>query len=306
VNANRAPARDQPLLPGAAKPALWLALAMFILSMAAGLELAGASAAIRAAVAWSPRLAGSVTVAVGGGGLESPEAAAARATEILARASGVTRIAVLEPDSRDRLAGRLMGVPQRSGDEEDAEPPRLIAATFDAGDRAAAAAISDDLRSANVAAAVDDHGLWTGPLERTAVIAAAAAAVVLLVLAALAWAFAAASIRAAVRARTEQVGLLLHLGASDDMILRPFRARVVGGAALGALIGVGAAAFAATFTRSPVVSDWINRQAGALIGSAPIIDAWDLAAAAIWLPLVVLIAVGAGHSAARAELRALA
>ena len=74
-------ARSGPrLLPGVANPSPWLALAIFVLSVVAGLELVAATGSIRAAVAWSPRLAGSATVAVSGGGLESAEAAAARAT----------------------------------------------------------------------------------------------------------------------------------------------------------------------------------------------------------------------------------
>lgn len=298
-------ARSGPsLLPGAASPSPWLALAIFVLSVVAGLELVAATAAIRTAIAWSPRLAGSATVAVSGGGLESAEAAAARATEILARSPGVARISVLDLDPADTLAGRIMGL---AGAAPGGEPPRLLATTFAGGEGASAAALAQNLRRENVVAAVDDHGVWTGPLERAAVVAAAGAAGLLLAMIVLVWALAAASAGAAVRRRADRVSLLLHLGATDGVILGPFRARAVGGAAVGALIGTGVAvALAAAAIWSPAVADWINSQIAAQIGIGPGLDAWDLASAAIWLPVAVVIAAWAAGGAAKARLRALA
>jgi cell division protein FtsX len=292
------------LLPGAASPSPWLALAIFVLSVVAGLELVAATAAIRAAIAWSPRLAGSATVAVSGGGLESAEAAAARATEILARSPEVARISVLDPDPADAIAGRIMGL---AGATPGGEPPRLLATTFVGGDSASAAALAQDLRRENVAAAVDDHGVWTGPIERTAVLVSAAAGGLLLVMIALVWGLAAASAGAAVGRRADRVRLLLHLGATDGMILGPFRARAVGAAALGALIGTGAAAaLAAVAIWWPAVADRISAQTAALIRMGPGLDAWDLAATAIWLPVAVVTAAWAAGGAATARLRALA
>ncbi len=290
------------LLPGVANPSPWLALAIFVLSVVAGLELAAATAAIRAAVAWSPRLAGSATVAVSGGGLESTEAAAARATEILARAPGVARLAVLDPNPGDALAGRVMGLATAS-----AGPPRLLATTFVDGEGASAAAVGQSLRRENVVAAVDDHGLWTGPLERTAAIAGAAAAGFLLAMVALVWALAAASAGGAVRRHAARASLLLHLGATDGTILGPFRASAVGAATVGALLGVGAAAaLVAAAIWSPAVVDWISAQTAPQIGMDLGLDAWDLAAVAIWLPVMVLTAAWAAGGAAKAGLRALA
>ena len=225
----RARAHDDPaLLPGTATPSVWLALAILVLSVLVVLELVAATAAIRAAVAWSPRLAGSVTVAVSGGGLESTEAAAARATEILARSPGVARIAVLDPGAGDALASQLMGL-SRAADEAD--PPRVIVTTFDASGAASAATIAEDLQRENVIAAVDDHGVWSGPVERTAAVVAAIGAGSLLVLAVITWVLAAASAAAAVRKRVSRITLLLQWGATDAVILRPIRARVAGGAA---------------------------------------------------------------------------
>ena len=292
------------LLPGVAKPSPWLALAILVLSVVAGLELVAATAAIRTAVAWSPRLAGSATVAVSGGGLESTEAAAARAAEILARAPGVARLAVLDPDPGDAVAGRLMGL---DGAAPGADPPRLLAATFASGEGASAAALAQSLRRGNIVAAVDDHGVWTGPLERMAVVAAATAAASLLLLIVLVWALAAGSAGGAVRRHSARVSLLLHLGATDGMILGPVSARAVGAAALGALIGVGAAAaLAAAAIWSPALADWIKAQLAAQIGVAPGLDAWDLAAAAIWPPVAIVIAFWAAGGAAKSRLRTMA
>src|SRR5579859_3129083 len=291
-----------PLLPGVASPSPWLALAIFVLSVVAGLELVATTAAIRTAAAWSPRLAGSATVAVSGGGLESTEAAAARATEILARAPGVARIWVLDPDPGDALAARVMGV---GGAAPGGDPPRLLAATFTGGDGVSATALAQDLRRESVVAAVDDHGVWTGPLERMAVVAAATAAASLLLLIVLVWALAAASAGGAVRRHSARVSLLLHLGATDGMILGPVRARAVGAAALGALIGAGAAAaLAAAAIWSPALAEWIKAQLAAQIGVAPGLDAWDLAAAAIWPPVAIVFASWAAGGAAKVRLRA--
>jgi cell division protein FtsX len=292
------------LLPGAATPSLWLALAILALSVLAGLELVAATAAARAAVAWSPRLAGSVTVAVAGDGLESTQAAVARATEILARSPGVTRIAVLDPDAGDRLAGQLMGAP-RTGDETD--PPGIIVTTFDASGAGSAARIAQDLRQGNVIAVVDDHGVWSGPVERTAAIAAAVTVASLLVLAVLTYVLAATAAAAAVRKRASRITLLLQLGATDAVILRPFRARAVGAAILGAVTGAAAAAaLAAAVIWSPAVANWIGSRTGVPLGAAPGLDAWDLAAAAIWPPVAILLALWAASGAARARLRAIA
>jgi cell division protein FtsX len=302
---NRARARSGPsLLPGVAKPSPWLALAILVLSVVAGVELVAATATIRTADAWSPRLAGSATVAVSGGGLESTEAAAARATEILARAPGVARLAVLDPDPGDAVAGRIMGL---HGAAPGGDLPRLLATTFAGGEGASATALAQSLRRENVVAAVDDHGVWTGPLERTAVIAAACAAGLLLVMIVLVWALAAASAGAAVRRHAARVSLLLHLGATEGMILGPLRARAVGAAAVGALIGTGgAAALGGAAIWSPAVADWVNSQVAARIGMWPGLDAWDLAAAAIWLPIAVVFASWAAGATAKSRLRTMA
>ena len=304
MNRARAARSGPSLLPGAAKPSPWLAVAILLLSVVAGLELVAATAAIRTAVAWSPRLAGSATVAVSGGGLESTEAAAARATEILARAPGVARLVVLDPDPRDAVAGRVMGL---DGAAPSGDPPRLLATTFAGGEGASAAALAQSLRRENVIAAVDDHGVWTGPLERAAVIAASAAVGLLLVMITLVWALAAASAGAAVRQRAARVSLLLHLGATDGAILGPFRARAVGAAALGALIGTGgAAALGVAAIWSPAVADWINSQIATRVGMWPDLDAWDIAAAAVWVPVAVVFAFWAAGGAAKSRVRTMA
>jgi cell division protein FtsX len=274
-----------------------------VLSILAGLELVAATAAIRGAVAWAPRLAGSATVAVSGGGLESTEAAAARATEILARAPGVARIDVLDPNAGDDLAGRLMGL---SSTAEETDPPRLIGATFDDSGKGSAASLGEALRQENVLAAVDDHGLWSGPVERTAVVAAAVAIGALLVVAVVTWLLAATAAAAAVRRRASHITLLLQLGATDAVILRPFRTGVVGAAVLGSIAGaVVAAALAGAVIWSPTVGAWVTTRVEFSLGPASSLDAWDLAASAIWPPIAILLALWAATAAAAARLRAI-
>jgi cell division protein FtsX len=295
---------DPSLVPGATRPSAWLTLAILVLSLLAGLELVAATAAIRGASAWAPRLAGSVTVAVTGGGLESTEAAAARATEILARSPGVARIAVLDADAGDDLAGRLMGL-SRSG--EAADPPRIIGATFDASGAGSAATITQELQRQNVIAAIDDHGAWTGPIERTAIVAAAAATGALLVVAVFTWVLAATSAAGAFQRRASRMLLLLQLGATDAMILGPFRAGAAGAAALGGVIGAAAAAaLAGAVIWSPAIADWLTSRGVAPLSAAPGIDAWDLVGAAIWPPIATLLALWGASAATGAKLRAIA
>ncbi|HLZ85001.1 MAG TPA: hypothetical protein VKQ54_15665, partial [Caulobacteraceae bacterium] len=143
--------------------------------------------------------------------------------------------------------------------------------------------------------------------ERAAAVTAAAAAAFLLVLIALLWALAAGSAGRAVRRQGPRVTLLLHLGATDGVLLAPFRAGAVAAAALGTLIGAGAAtALAAAAIWSPAVADQLNTLIAARVGTAPRLDPSDLAAVAIWPALAILVALWAAGSAAKARLRALA
>ncbi|MDB5479224.1 MAG: hypothetical protein JWO83_277, partial [Caulobacteraceae bacterium] len=57
---------------------------------------------------------------------------------------------------------------------------------------------------------------------------------------------------------------------------------------------------------SPAAADWINAQLAAQFGASPGLDAWDLAAVAIWPPVAVLVAAWAAGAATKARLRALA
>jgi cell division protein FtsX len=121
------------------------------------------------------------------------------------------------------------------------------------------------------------------------------------------WGLAAAAAGGAVRRREDRVNLLLHLGATDPMIVRPFRARAAGAAAIGAVVGAGAAAaLASAAIWSPTAADWINAQVTAQVGASPSLDAWDLAAVVIWPPVAVLAAALAAGAAAKSRLRVLA
>ena len=93
------------------------ALATFVLSIA----VMGGISAERLASDLAPRLRGQVTVVVWGHGLESADAAAARAAELLNSQPGIHRVEVLEGDERDALIGAVV-----DGPSHGPEAPRLI------------------------------------------------------------------------------------------------------------------------------------------------------------------------------------
>ena len=77
--------------------------------------------AVRLVSTMGPRFGGDITVAVWAGGLESPDAAGARAAEVIAETPGVTRVTTLEPARTDLWLGALMG-----GNRVGKTAPRLL------------------------------------------------------------------------------------------------------------------------------------------------------------------------------------
>ncbi len=268
-----------------------LALAALLLSLLGALDLAATAMAVGAFQAWPGRLAGSLTVAVDGRGVDGADAAA----ELLATTPGLAGVRVLDPAPGDALAGRLLGL---------AGPPRLVTARFAVGPHPDAGAVRDVLGRAGFEAAVDDHGPWTGPLERAALLAAAAAGGVAVVgLAARAWVAGRIAARR-LRRQERRARLLVQLGATEATLSRP----VGGGATVAALLwaSLGAAAVAGagavliwTPSVSPAANAWLASR------GLPTPDALALAAALIWPAAVAPLAAWASGAAARAALRKL-
>jgi cell division protein FtsX len=284
------------LLPGLGGRAPWLSLAMIVVSFVGALDILASALVLRAFDAWPQRLAGSVTVAAAGHGLEDADAAAARTLELLSQAPGVARAWMIEPDPADALAARLMGVASAG---PDAAPPRLLGALFAENAPVSAPSLAARLRRARINAAVDDHGAWTGPLERAAMIAMTGAGALVLLPLGVLLALTAWGVRRGFARLRERVTLLIHLGAKDEAIAGPFSRRLALTASVAAVLGAAAAAGAAALGEAPLAA-WLN------LGSVvPRADAWDYGAVLIWPLVAVPLGVWTAARAADARLRAL-
>ena len=295
----RGPRPAPPLLPGARRPSPWLILAVLVISLLAGVELAAATVAARTAHAWLGRLGGSITVAVAGRGLESADAAAARAAEILALTPGVVGVRILDPAPGDGLAATAMGL--GAGDDRGGTP-RLLAAAFAPGHGAARPAVADLLSRQGVAAAADVHDTLDSPLERLAFGGAGvAAALPLTLIAGLWWLTAWAATRAG-RRLSSRLDLLSRLGAAESQLAPPLAGGATTAVLVGAVLGTGAAlALAAGALWLPAAGAWLaGRDVPTLVA-----DGWDLAPVALWPALAVLIGFLAARSGARRVLRTL-
>lgn len=239
-----------PLLPtrGAAPP--WLLLAGVLLGVAAAMVVLALALGLKLAPVLGDRLAGSATVAVSGrmdgGALESSDAAAARAREIVAAERPVAAARVLEPGSLDPLVAHILGAPRVSG---EAGPPRLLAVTWQSGARGDTAALARDLRREGLAAGLDDHGLWSGPVERTALVAVGVALLVLLGIVLLGAAL--GSIAATRRSELawDRLGLLARLGGEPAPLVSAIA--YAAGACLGLAVAAGAVALVAIDWAAP-------------------------------------------------------
>lgn len=231
------------------------------------------------------RLHGAITAAVQAQaqGLESPDAAAARAAETLASLPQVARVNFLAPRPDDRwIAGML----RLRGDA----PVRLLSIDLHPGARTIGPMHADSYRLA-----VDDHRI-NGPLERAQgreLVEAGGLALAGLTLLGLA---AAAGGAERVRTASERVRLLSWLGASPGRLVA-MASRSCWSAATGAIwAGVGAAAAVG-----------LRPGAGAALLVAPRSDAVILAASVTLLggPLLaaVLFAASAGATLKRLEAR---
>ena len=262
-----AAARGAPaLLPGLSFPAPGLTLAILLLSLLASLDLGGASMLGRRASQWSGRLTGAATVVAAGRDLESADAAAARAAEILGRLPAVAEARVLDPAPGDALAGRLLGL---APGPPTTAPPRLVSVRSKPGAILAVDRVAAVLRDQGVTAAVDDHGAWSGPLERLGLLAAVALGALFLLLLALLVAVIGALVGRAAADRRDRLGLLVQLGAGEASLTRPFGARAVASAAAGAALGSGAVmAIGAILAFAPEAALRLPIPASAQIGRA--------------------------------------
>ncbi|MEO9213340.1 MAG: hypothetical protein ABI242_09375 [Caulobacteraceae bacterium] len=265
---------------------LGVGVAAFCLAILAiaGIAVEGAARDLAA------RAGGAATVVVWGAGLESPDAAAARAADILGHARGVAAARPLDPAPADIPLARVIAGARASD-------PRLITLVARPGATLDGAALARTLRGAGVAAAADDHRFSTSPLTRAAAVAATAAAAAILLASILAMAAMGVGARRALGEAREVTRLLTLSGATDRFVARQFRPRLVRAAALAAAAGAGIAALAGAAVLLA------GRASGAALplGLKP---PWrDLWAAAPWPPLFATVALAVGGATLAAALK---
>jgi cell division transport system permease protein len=225
-------ARLGPLLAPSAGNAALSFLAIATLSLVASLIVIAGLAAGRGALDWRDRLVGSATVVVRARGLESPDAAAARAAEALDAVAGVARAWPLDPADADDVISRLVDGKSNAGGA-----PRLVAVELKVGMTPSIDSLSRALEADGLHARVDDHRTLTSPVVRAAALAGLAAAALLAGIAALVGVIAAFVTRRRIAAQPELVNLLRLAGAADGFIAGLFAARSARVSAFGAAAG---------------------------------------------------------------------
>jgi cell division transport system permease protein len=290
------PARWRPasFLPekDARDPALIFVIA--VLSFLACLTAMGVIAANRAANGWAGQLIGEATVIVRTRGGESPDAAAARAAEVLAGVRGVTEARALEREKAYALIRPWLGDVE---DLDDLPVPRLVAVTLDARTPATAATLDRALKSQGIDAVIDDHRVWIKDIRRAAGVVRWTGSGVFLLIALAAGGVVAFATRAGLAARRDVVEVLHLTGAEDSYIAGLFEFRFARIAAAAGAIGALAAGLLAA----------LMRVIGGGQGITPALPiAWTDLLAVLPCPLIAaLVAAVAARLTARALIRGL-
>ena len=242
--------RPPPLLPSRGAAPVWLLAAGALLGLITAVVALGLALGLRLAPAVGERLAGAATVAVSGrmdgGALESSDAAAARAREVLAGERAVGSVRVFDPGPLDSLLADVLGAPRFSG---AAGAPRLLAVTWRPGVRGDPTALIGDLRREGLAAAIDDHGAWSGAVERTAVLALGYAALGLLAIIAIGGALGALAAGRRAEIAWDRLGLLARLGGEPAPLISDMAGAA--GLCMGLALAVGAGALVAIAWAAP-------------------------------------------------------
>ncbi|HYG28360.1 MAG TPA: ABC transporter permease [Caulobacteraceae bacterium] len=210
-----------------------------VLVFLACLTALGALSAHRAASGWTSQLQGSATVVVRPRGVESVDAAAAKAAEALAGVKGVAEARALEKDKAEALLEPWIG---REALSADLPVPRLVTVDLDRSTPPTTAALEGALRAAGVDATVDDHRLWIADIERAAGTVRWAMLAIFALIALAAAAVIAFATRAGLAAHHDTIEVLHLYGAQPSFISRLFELRFAAVAAVAGLLGASLAA----------------------------------------------------------------
>ncbi len=234
------PARPETgLLPIDAAGERWLAAVIAVLCFLACIAAVGAVASDRAAHGWARELRAEATVQVRPRVGESGDTAAARAAETLAGVPGVEEAAAMDRETAEALLRPWMGEAVLA----DLPLPFLVTVRLDRGAPASALTLSRALAEAGLDASVDDHSLWRGEVERSAVLISTLAVAAFLATVFAAGAAILYAVRAGVEARRSVIETLSLSGATDASIAWLFQRRyallALGAGTAGALTAIG-------------------------------------------------------------------
>ena len=235
-----------PLLPYEDGRQMTLIFVVAVLSFLACLSAIGGLAADRAARGWREQLTGSATVIVRAGGLETADAAAARAAEALAGVKGVSEARAIEKAKADALLAPWIGPEALPA---DLPVPRLVAVELDRNTPATADELRHALKAAGLDAVVDDHTIWTKEIMRAGALARWVAIGLFALIVTAAGSVIAFATRQGLAARRDVVEVLHLAGANDGFIASLFQQRFARMSALAGATGGAAAAIAGAALR---------------------------------------------------------
>lgn len=238
--------RPGPLLPRRDARDGALIFVVAVLTFLACLTAIGALAADRAARGWTSQLSDSATVVIQPHGAETPDAAAARAAEVLAGVKGVSEARALEKEKAEALLEPWLG---REALIDDLPVPRLVTVDLDRKAPARAADLDRALKAAGVDAKVDDHSVWIDDIKRAAGLARWSALAICLLIIAAATAVIGFATRAGLAAHRDVIEVLHLSGAETGFVARLFQTRFATAAGIAGLFGAGAAALMAALAR---------------------------------------------------------
>ena len=281
--------RGGSLLPRDPGGEAWLGAVIGVLCFIACLMAVGALAADRAAHGWSARLRAEATVQVRPRADETGDAAAARAAETLAGVDGVEEAQALDREAAEALLRPWMG----EAALEDLPLPHLVTVRLSPEAPASAQTLGEALAEAGLDASVDDHALWRGEIERSA-LTLTSLALAAFALTAAAGAAITYATRAGTAARRREIEILSLSGAGRGQIAWQFQKRF---GRLAVLAGAGGGAAAAALLAG-------GRLAGGEGGLSPALPlAWsDLVILSLSPLLAATVALAAAWLAARGAL----
>lgn len=231
--------RRAPLLPRDAGGQPWLVSLVAVLCFLACLAAVGAVAADRAAHGWARQLRSEATVQVRPRVGETGAEAAARAAQTLAGVEGVAEAEAMDRETAEALLRPWVG----DAVLPDLPIPHLVIVRLDRTAPASAVTLSRALAEAGLDAAVDDHGLWRGEVERSATLITVLALIAFLLTAGAAGAAVAYATRAGMAAQAAVIETLSLNGATDEAIAGLYQGRygllAAGAGALGAVAAMG-------------------------------------------------------------------